>query len=334
MEESSKWQDMLKLQALEAACTADGRHVDVSANIADINSAEDAIRSGAQGVGLLRTEFLYLGNSKPPSEEVQVEVYRKIFKPFDQRPVIVRTLDIGGDKPPNYIDFPVEQNPFLGWRGVRVCLDEMDLFKTQLRAILQASAGYRVMIMFPMICSVDELRRCKEIVNSVKAELRVEGKPFLEDMPIGVMVEIPAAVTIAGFLAEECDFLSLGTNDLAQYTLAVDRTNERVAGMYQPLHPAVLRLVKATIDAGHANGKWVGMCGEMAGMQKAIPVLLGLGLDEFSMAAGLIPEAKWLIRQLNDKRLKEIAEKALSFRTAREVDQYLGEILSEIKTAS
>lgn len=334
LDANSKRHEMLKVQALEHAQTADGRRVDVSANIVDLDSAEEAVRRGAQGVGLLRTEFLYLGNTRPPSEDEQIQVYGSIFSVFGDRPVIVRTLDIGGDKPPSFLDFPTEQNPFLGWRGIRVCLDELGLFKTQLRAILRASANYHAMIMFPMISGVEELRRCKQVLEEVKTELRAEGKDFSEGIPVGIMVEVPAAVAVADLLAEECDFLSLGTNDLTQYALAVDRTNERVASLYQPLHPSILRLVKATIDAGHSKGKWVGMCGEMAGMKKAIPILLGLGLDEFSMAPLLISEVKWLMRQLTETRLKDITERALSFKTVREVDDYLGEILSEINNSA
>lgn len=333
-EEMSNNQAELQLQAAVDAQTADGKHINVGANIMDLDSAKEAVRNGAQGVGLFRTEFLFLDRKSPPSEEEQVEVYNKYFAIFGERPIIIRTLDVGGDKPPSYLKSPPEQNPFLGWRGIRVCLDEIELFKMQLRAILRAATGYEVLIMFPMIGSVDELRWSKKILDEAKTELRTEGKTFSDKVSIGIMVETPAAVTIADLLAEECEFLSLGTNDLTQYMLAVDRTNERVGNLYQQLHPAVLRAIKATIDAGHSCGKWVGMCGEMAGMKKAIPVLLGMGLDEFSMVPRLIPEAKWLMRQLTQKQFEEIAEQSLRLKTAQEVDEFLSGVLSELKNAN
>jgi phosphotransferase system enzyme I (PtsI) len=311
----------------QPAATADGRRVEVAANIGDVASARDAVQFGAEGVGLLRTEFLYLGSTQPPTEEQQIEAYRSVFAAMGARPVIVRTLDIGGDKPPGYIKFDVEQNPFLGWRAIRICLDEPDLFKTQLRAILRAAVGTRALIMFPMISSLEELRAAKDVLAAARSELHAAGVAYANEVPVGMMVETPAAALLAEAFARECDFLSLGTNDLTQYTLAVDRTNARVAKLFQPLHPAVLQLIKKTIDAAHSQGKWAGMCGELAGMPMAIPILVGLGLDEFSMAARSIPEAKRLIRQLTVARAVEIAEGALRCATAAEVEAYMAAAL-------
>mgnify|MGYP000004235074 CR=1 FL=1 len=320
----------IQASAVQLAHTADGKRVEVVANIGEVESAREAVAFGAEGVGLLRTEFLYLQDTRPPSEEKQVKVYRAIFEVMGERPVIVRTLDIGGDKPPSYLKFPEEMNPFLGWRAIRISLDEVNLFKTQLRSILQAAAGYRALIMYPMITSLEELRRANAILAECQAELEAEGREYSREVPVGIMVETPAAVAIADLLAEECDFFSLGTNDLTQYTLAVDRGNERVANLFQPLHPAVLRLIKQTIDAAHAKGKWVGMCGELAGMKKAIPILLGIGLDEFSMVARAIPEAKWLIGHLTSQQAAQIAQHALSLGTTAEVEEYMSSVLNQL----
>lgn len=320
----------VRASAQQEAHTADGRRVEVAANVGDLQSAREAVEMGAEGVGLLRTEFLYLENTRPPDEEFQVETYRAIFEAMGGRPVIVRTLDIGGDKPPPYLKFDAELNPFLGWRAIRICLDDLSLFKTQLRAILRAAVGYRALIMYPMVSALEELERANEVLAEVKTDLDREGLPYAPDVPVGIMVETPAAAVLADVLAARCDFFSLGTNDLTQYTLAVDRTNERVASLFQPLHPAVLRLIRQTIEAAHAQGKWVGMCGELAGMKKAIPILLGLGLDEFSMVPRAIPEAKWLIGQLSDAQARQIAEEALSFGTAAEVEAFMGRVLAEL----
>ena len=327
--QSTRMESMLK-NARQEARTADGRRVEVMANIGDINSAREAVEYGAEGVGLLRTEFLYLQDTHPPSEERQIAAYQAIFHAMQGREIIVRTLDIGGDKPPSYLDFEDEMNPFLGWRAIRICLDDIVLFKTQLRAILKAAVGHNVRLMYPMINGIEELQRANAVLEEVYSELQAEGVAHQRNIPVGIMVETPAAAVMADVLARQCDFFSLGTNDLTQYTLAVDRTNERVAHLYQPLDPAVLRLIKQTIDAGHAQGIPVGMCGELAGMVKAIPILLGLGLDEFSMVPRVVPEAKWLIRHLTDQQAKEIAEQALGYPTAAEVDAYMQTVLSQI----
>ncbi len=320
----------VKAHAMEPTQTANGRRVEVAANIGDAGSARDAVANGAEGVGLLRTEFLYLDDVQPPSEEKQVGVYRGIFEVMGQRPVIVRTLDIGGDKPPSYLPFPQEMNPFLGWRAIRISLDRPELFKTQLRAILRAAAGYQVRIMFPMVSDLEELRAGRGMVEEVKAELEAAKIVFAEDVPVGIMVETPAAAMLVDVLSEAADFFSLGTNDLTQYTLAVDRGNATVAKLFQPLHPSVLRLIQRTIELAHARGKWVGMCGELAGMQKAIPILLGLGLDEFSMNPRAIPDAKHLIRQLSDERACQIAEQAMRLGTAAEIEAYLEKELASL----
>lgn len=321
---------VLQASAARDAATADGRRVEVAANIGDVESAREAARFGAEGVGLLRTEFLYLQDTQPPSEEKQISAYRHIFEAMQSRPVIVRTLDIGGDKPPTYLHFEAEMNPFLGWRAIRICLDDVGLFKTQLRAILRAAVGHRALIMFPMISGLEELRAAQAVMADVCEELDTDGLEYAREVPIGIMVETPGAAMLADALAAECDFVSLGTNDLTQYTLAVDRTNERVAKLYQPLHPAVLRLIKQTIDAAHRQGKWAGMCGELAGMQIAIPILLGLGLDEFSMAPRSIPQAKWLIGQIGQTQARDIADRALGLATAGEVEELMRGVLGTI----
>lgn len=324
------WLEKVGASAEQDAHTADGRRVEVSANVGDIESSRDAVTFGAEGVGLLRTEFLYLQNTVPPDEAQQYRVYREIFEALGDRPVVVRTLDIGGDKPPSYMAFDEELNPFLGWRAIRICLDQPDLFRTQLRAIVRAAEGHNVLIMFPMISALEELREARQILDEVRASLSEEGLPYNAETPVGIMVETPAAAVLADVFARECDFLSIGTNDLTQYTLAVDRTNERVAARFQALHPALLRLVRKTVSAAHEAGIWAGMCGELAGNRLAIPILLGLGLDEFSMTPRAIPEAKWLIGRLTDAQAAEIAQHALNLGTAEEISDYMQGVLAEL----
>lgn len=331
-EEWQRWAARMHAAADLKARTASGRLVEVGANVGDVESTAQAMTHGAEGIGLLRTEFLYLQASQPPGEAEQIKAYKEIFATVGQRPVIVRTLDIGGDKPPAFLDFGDELNPFLGWRAIRISLDNEPLFRTQLRAILQAAVGYNVLIMYPMISSLEELQRANAILSDVREALDADGVEHAPDIPVGIMVETPAAAIMADVLAPFSDFFSIGTNDLTQYTLAIDRTNERVAPLFQPLHPALLRLVKQTIDAAHAHGIWVGMCGELAGMQKAIPILLGLGLDEFSMAPRTIPHAKWLIRRIVDEEAQLIAEAALSKGTAAEIEQLMQDFLAGISS--
>ena len=319
------------ISAKHPGCTADGRRVEVVANIGDLESAREALEFGAEGVGLLRTEFLYLNDVHAPNEEKQTKIYSDIFDIMGTLPVVIRTMDIGGDKPPSYLPFPQEMNPFLGWRAIRMCLENEDIFKTQLRAILRAANGHDIRIMFPMVISVEELRCAREMLDTAAAELKQEGREFAEKVQIGIMVETPAAAVLVDQLAGLSDFFSLGTNDLTQYTLAVDRGNEKVANLYQPLHPAVLRLINLTISEAHKKGKWVGMCGELAGMPKAIPILLGMGLDEFSMNSRAIPAAKQLMRKITDLDAQVISEHALSLATSAEVESYMDGILTSLE---
>jgi len=316
--------------AQRPAQTLDGQRVEVVANIGDVNSARIALEYGAEGVGLLRTEFLYLDRATMPGEEEQYAAYRAIADLMGKRPLIVRTFDIGGDKQLPYLDIGDELNPFLGWRAIRLSLDQVDLFRTQLRAILRAGHDRNVKIMFPMIADVGEVRRARDVLAEVRAELEAEGVPFASGVEVGIMVEVPAAALAADVLAQEVDFFSIGTNDLIQYTMACDRTNEKVAYLYQPLHPAVLRLIKRVIEAAHAAGKWVGMCGEMAGQPEAIPILLGLGLDEFSMSAAAIPRAKALMAAITLDKAREMAAEALNMSTADQVRSYAQEVINSL----
>lgn len=303
----------------EATVSADGKHVELAANIGTPNDVAGVIENGGEGVGLYRTEFLYMGRDKLPSEEVQYNAYRTVLENMKGKPVVVRTLDIGGDKELPYLDLPKEMNPFLGFRAIRLCLDRQDIFRTQLRALLRASAHGDLRIMFPMIATLGEFRAARDLLLEEKAKLREEGKEVSDSIQLGIMVEIPSTAVLADQFAKEVDFFSIGTNDLIQYTMAADRMNEQVSYLYQPYNPAILRLVKIVIDAAHAEGKWTGMCGEMAGDSTAIPLLLGLGLDEFSMSATSILPARSQISKLSAAEMKEMAAKALQLGTAEEV---------------
>ncbi|HEY66902.1 MAG TPA: phosphoenolpyruvate--protein phosphotransferase [Thermoflexia bacterium] len=298
-------------KAHEPAVTRDGHRVEVVANIGNVEGAQAALEAGAEGVGLLRTEFLYLERSRLPDEEEQYRAYRAIVDVFGDRPVVLRTLDIGGDKDLPYLDWPHEMNPFLGLRAIRLCLARPELFRPQLRAALRAGAGRNLKLMFPMVATVSEVRAARAVLEECRAELLAEGQPVAEKMEVGIMVEIPAAALMADHLAAEVDFFSIGTNDLSQYTLAADRTNAQVAPLATGFQPAVLRLVRDVIAAAHAQGKWVGLCGELAGEPLAIPILLGLGLDEFSMNPPAIPLAKQIIRALTLEEAQEVAQAAL-----------------------
>ncbi len=292
--------------------TADGRRrVELGANIGGPADVAAALAAGAEGVGLFRTEFLFLDRPDLPSEEEQFQVYKAVLEGMGGRPVIIRTLDAGGDKPVPALDLGPQANPFLGYRAIRVCLNRTDVFATQLRALLRASAYGRLLIMFPFIATAAEVRQAKSVLAEVKSGLDREGIPYDPHVQVGVMIEIPSAAVAADLIAPEVDFFSIGSNDLTQYTLAVDRTNEKVASYYDPLHPAVLRLCKNVIDAAHAAGIWAGMCGEMAGDPRAIPVLLGLGLDEFSMNPSLLPKAREIIRRLTIDEAEAAARAAL-----------------------
>lgn len=311
--------ELAKLKDLPAI-TLDGHQVEVCANIGTVKDTEGAIRNGAEGVGLYRTEFLFMDRDTLPTEDEQFKAYKEVAEAMPDQPIIVRTMDIGGDKELPYMNFPKEMNPFLGWRAVRIFFDREDIMHAQLRAILRASAFGKLRIMFPMIISVEEFRSLKATVETLKAELRTEGKAFDESIEVGIMIETPAAAVMAHHLAKEVDFFSIGTNDLTQYTLAVDRGNEMISAMYNPLSPSVLTLIKMVIDASHDNGKWTGMCGELAGDERATLLLLGMGLDEFSMSSISVPRIKKLIRNTNFEDVKAMADQALSYATAAEIE--------------
>ncbi len=309
----------------EKSITADGEQVELAANIGTPEDLEGVMNNGGEAVGLYRTEFLYMGRNQLPTEDEQFDAYKKVLEGMDGKPVVVRTLDIGGDKELPYLELPTEMNPFLGFRAIRLCLEETDIFRTQLRALLRASTYGNLKIMFPMIATLDEFRKAKAMLEEEKEKLIAEGEKVSDEIEVGIMVEIPSTAVQADQFAKEVDFFSIGTNDLIQYTMAADRMNERVSYLYQPYNPAILRLVKMVIDASHREGKWTGMCGEMAGDEIAIPLLLGLGLDEFSMSATSILQARAQIRGLKKSDMKELAEKALQMGTAEEVIQAVKE---------
>lgn len=294
-----KEQEELKRLIDVKTVTKSGKRIEVAGNIGKPEDVHQVLANGADGIGLFRTEFLYMDRDDMPSEEEQYESYKYVLEKMENRPVVIRTLDIGGDKQLSYLPMPVEMNPFLGYRAIRLCLDRKDIFKIQLRALLKASVYGNLKVMFPMISSLEEFLQAKEIVEECKKELKAEGKEYSENIEWGIMVEIPAAAVYADELAKHVDFFSIGTNDLIQYTLAADRMSEKVSYLYNPMHPAVLRLIKMTIDGAHKQGKWVGMCGEMAGDETAIPTLVEYGLDEFSMSASSILMAKQLILEQN-----------------------------------
>ena len=320
--------ELEKLKDLPAV-TLDGHKVDVVANIGTIRDCEGAHRNGAEGVGLYRTEFLFMDRDQLPSEEEQFIAYKEVVEAMEGRLVVLRTMDIGGDKELPYLNLPKEMNPFLGWRAVRIALDRREILHAQLRAVLRASAFGKLAVMFPMIISVEEIRELKSVLETLKAELRAEGKAFDENIQVGVMVETPSAAVNAKFLAKEVDFFSIGTNDLTQYTLAVDRGNELISHLYNPMSPSVLGLIKQVIDASHAEGKWTGMCGELAGDERATLLLLGMGLDEFSMSAISVPRIKKLIRHVNYQEVKALADEALQKPTAAEIEQLIQAFLAE-----
>lgn len=292
--------------------SADGKEVLLGANIGTPDDVSGANDNGAEAVGLFRSEFLYMNSNELPTEDEQYEAYKAALEGMSGKQVVVRTMDIGGDKELPYLPLPEEQNPFLGYRAIRICLNRQDIFRTQLRALLRASKYGRLAIMFPMIATVQEFKDAKAIFEEEKANLVASGVEVSYDIQVGMMMEIPAAAMIADKLAKYADFFSIGTNDLIQYSMAADRGNERVSYLYQPYNPSILRLIKNIIDASHKEGKWTGMCGEMAGDQIAVPLLLGLGLDEFSMSATSILKTRSLIKKLDSKEMKELADKAVS----------------------
>ena len=303
----------------EKSVTKDGHEVILAANIGTPADLEGVKNNGGEAVGLYRTEFLYMGREQLPTEDEQFEAYKAVLEGMGDKPVVVRTLDIGGDKELPYLDLPKEMNPFLGFRAIRLCLEEKDLFRTQLRALLRASVYGKLCVMFPMIATVQEFRAAKALFLEEKEKLVAEGVAVSNDIELGIMVEIPSTAVIADIFAKEVDFFSIGTNDLIQYTMAADRMSEKVSYLYQPYNPAILRLVKNVIEASHKEGKWTGMCGEMAGDSLAIPLLLGMGLDEFSMSATSILQARSQIKNLTLAEMKELVEKAVMCATTEEV---------------
>lgn len=322
--------ELAELKELEAV-TTDGHKVELVGNIGSPNDTDGVHKNGGRGVGLYRTEFLYMNSDTMPDEEKQYEAYKAVVESFNGDPVIIRTLDIGGDKKLPYLPLEEEMNPFLGFRAIRLCFREVDMFKTQLRAILRASAFGNALIMFPMISGVSEVRQAKGILAECMKELDEKGQAYDKNIRVGVMIEIPSAAVTSDIIAREVDFFSIGTNDLCQYTLAVDRMNQEVSYLYNPLHPAILRLVKTVIDASHArDGLFTGMCGEMAGDPMATLILLGLGMDEFSMSASSIPQVKKIIRSVSYEDAKAIAEKALNLETGEEVKEMVQAKIAEL----
>lgn len=301
------------------AVTLDGTPVALSANIEQASDTEAVLASGAEGVGLFRTEYLYINRESLPTENEQFQAYHQVAAALKPAPVIIRTLDLGGDKFLSHLNVPQEMNPFLGWRAIRFCLQEREIFRVQLRAILRASAVGNVKMMYPMISGLDELNQANALLEESKAELRKEGIPFDEQLEVGAMIEIPSAALAAESLAKRVKFFSVGTNDLIQYSLAVDRLNERIAHLYEPTHPAIIRLIKMTADAGTRHGVWTGVCGEMAGDPVLTPLLLGLGVTELSAAPGTVPQIKYLIRRLKMKEARELADFALNCESASEI---------------
>ncbi len=321
-------EELAKLKDLPAV-TLDNHQVEVCGNIGTVKDCDGIIRNGGEGVGLYRTEFLFMDRDALPTEEEQYKAYKEVAEAMGDQAFIISTMDIGGDKDLPYMDLPQEMNPFLGWRAVRISLDRREILRDQLRAILRASAHGKLRIMFPMIISVEEIRELKAELETYQAELRNEGLAFDENIEIGVMVETPAAAAIAHHLAKEVSFFSIGTNDLTQYTLAVDRGNELISHLYNPLSPAVLTVIKQVIDASHKEGKWTGMCGELAGDERATLLLLGMGLDEFSMSGISIPRVKKIIRNSNFAEVKAMAEEALTLPTAAEIEACVDKFIAE-----
>ena len=311
--------------------TKDGHQVELAANIGTPKDLEGVVHNGAEGVGLYRTEFLYMDSHEMPTEEDQFEAYKAVLEGMNGKPVVVRTMDIGGDKELPYLPLPHEMNPFLGYRAIRISLHEPEMFRTQLRALLRASVYGKLRIMFPMIATLNDFRGAKALLEEEKAKLIAEGVAVSDDIQVGIMIEIPAAAVLAHQFAKEVDFFSIGTNDLIQYTMAADRMNERVSYLYQPYNPSILTLIKHVIDSAHKEGKWAGMCGEMAGDQTAVPLLVGLGLDEFSMSASSVLKTRSLISKLTLSDMQALAAKAINeCATVEEVEALVAEAVSKI----
>ncbi|MBP3930338.1 MAG: phosphoenolpyruvate--protein phosphotransferase, partial [Peptostreptococcaceae bacterium] len=321
--------EALKQLIGKSSITLDGRHVELAGNIGSPNDVEGLIKNDAEGVGLYRTEFLYMDKEDGfPTEEEQYEAYKAVLEGMNGKPIVIRTLDIGGDKELPYFKMDEEMNPFLGYRAIRLCLDRTDIFKTQLRALYRASVHGKLRIMFPMISSLEELLAAKEVIKEILEQMDAEGIEYSKDVEVGMMIEIPAAAVISDILAKHVDFFSIGTNDLIQYTCAVDRMNQKISHLYNQFNPAVLRLIKMVIDNAHKEGKWVGMCGESAGDQRMIPILLGMGLDEFSMSPISILPARKLINSLKYEEMKNIANEVVNMGTADEIKNYIDKIFN------
>ena len=322
--------EALKVLVHQKSVSVDGHEVELAGNIGGPNDVEGVLNNGGEGVGLFRTEFLYMNSTVDfPTEEEQFEAYKAVLEGMKGKKVVVRTLDIGGDKKLDYFSFPEEMNPFLGYRAIRFCLDRTDVFRTQLRALIRASVYGRLCIMFPMIATIQEFLDAKAIFEEEKAKLVSEGVAVADKIEVGMMVEIPASAVLADQFAKHADFFSIGTNDLIQYSMAADRMSEKVSYLYQPLNPSILRLVKMTIEGAHKNGKWVGMCGEMAGDAMAAPLLLGLGLDEFSMSATSILRARKIINGLSYEEMKELSAKAVGCETEAQVSELVKNALAK-----
>ena len=319
VERQTSIEENLEIIHDDAAETRDGQRIVLSANIERVDDIESVRQSGATGVGLFRTEFLFINRSDLPNEEEQFAAYRRVVESLTPDPVIIRTLDLGGDKLLSHVNVAEEMNPFLGWRAIRLCLEEKDLFRTQLRAILRASAFGDLKIMYPMVSGVEELDAANVLLNDCREQLRAEDKAFADDIEIGVMIETPSAAMIADSLARRVQFFSIGTNDLIQYALAVDRLNEKIAHLYEPTHPGILRLIKTTVDAGQSHGIWTGVCGEMAGDLAAVPILLGLGVAELSVTPPMVPRVKMLIRSIEMEQARELATFALKNDSPKEI---------------
>lgn len=324
-EDFVEFKKKLKKVIGKESVTKDGFKTEIAANIGTPKDVEGVLSNDGEGVGLYRTEFLYMDRDRLPTEEEQFEAYKEVVLRLKDKPVVIRTLDIGGDKELSYLQLPKEMNPFLGYRAIRLCLDQTDIFKTQLRALLRASAFGNIKIMFPMISAIEELRQAKNILEEAKKELKSEGMKYNEKIEVGIMIEIPAAAVMSDLFAKEVDFFSIGTNDLIQYTTAVDRGNRKISYLYNEFHPALLRLIKTVIDNGHREGIWVGMCGEVAGSPQLIPVLVGMGLDEFSMSASSMLRARWIINNISKKEMEVLVEDILEIPTAEEVKQFISE---------
>lgn len=323
-EQFEEYRKSLELLKGQESITTDGRHVELAGNIGSPNDVSGLIKNDAEGVGLYRTEFLYMDKEDAfPNEEEQYEAYKAVLEGMNNKPIVIRTLDIGGDKELPYFEMEPEMNPFLGYRAIRLCLDRKDIFKTQLRALYRASVHGKLRIMFPMISSLEELLSAKEVIKEVLAELDAEKIAYANDVEVGMMIEIPSAAVISDILAKHIDFFSIGTNDLIQYTCAVDRMNQKISHLYNQFNPAVLRLIKMVIDNAHKEGKWVGMCGESAGDQRMIPILLGFGLDEFSMSPISILPARKLINSLSYAEMQKFGDEVLAMGTAKEIKEYV-----------